>query len=325
MKNMKRTFCLLFLTFLLVVDLTALQADPGADLSGDKLSGFSVAPVVSWLNGRSIELVMNNSSADQRYTSKLNWELNHICLAGAKGSLNLGNYLYFNFAALTALNSGTGEMNDYDWLYSTYPQADTTTWTNWSQSDTYLLNSYQIDYNTSLRFFRRQGWNLDLFFGFQIFQWAWTDELTDIDYPYSSSNYSDLIGENGIDYDIQYRIPYLGTGFSWNHGPAGAGLSLRYSWKVSADDHDYHKFRDIHFYDYFEDGQYLGLSAYWRCDWGESLSFSLSYDWDEVFEVGGDTHIVEESSFGRSYSYDPGGAGIAYFASSLSAALEYNY
>lgn len=313
---------LLFLFLIPTLTLAALQADPGPVLGGEDTFGITFAPVYTVLNGRSSELVLQNEGNEGDYLSKLTWDLNSVQMIGGQISLNLQNLLFFNFAMVTALDAGNAEMNDYDWLYTKYPDADRTVWTNWSESDIFLRSSYQLDYNTTVRLFRTYTRSYDILAGFKMIHWSWTDSITDINYPYESADYTHLIGKNGIDYEVYYRIPYLGASYRWIRGPVQAGATLLYSWMVNVDDHDYHIQRNLHFYDYYKNGQYFSFSVLAKFSCTDTLSLTLSYDWEEVFEIGGDSIIVTEYSNGSSISYDPGSVAVSYYASSLSLALE---
>ncbi len=323
---MRRLLSILCFLLAFSASAFALQASAGELLPPGRSVGFTASPVFSLVNGRSYELVMASAGSDTPYLSKLVWELNNTVNLGAAVSVNMGNLLFFNLAAAKSLTYKTGEMNDYDWLYDSYPDADTTTWTNWSLSDIYLKDSYQIDYNTSLRVFRNYRFSLDGLAGFKLIHWAWTDILQDIDYPYSSYDPSYLTGENGIDYEVNYRIPYTGLRLSAEKDAIQGSLTMIYSSMVSADDYDHHLFRDLHFYDFFENGRFFGLTAGIRYRTSRHFSLSLSYEWEEVFETVGDVYILRETDSGFiRYAPDIGGAGIRYTASTVSAALEFSY
>lgn len=327
---------LLFILLLIPsLTLTALQADPGPVLEKGDVFGITIAPVYTLLNGRSTELVLYSGSYDNTYTSKLTWDLNTVQMMGGKVSLNLHNVLFINFAVTTALTRDTGEMHDFDWLYSNYKNPDLTSWTNWSESDISLQSSYQLDYNTTVRFYRTYNRSFDILAGFKLIHWSWTDILTDIDYPYIPNNrdepvdHSSIIGENGIDYDVYYRIPYLGSSFTWTRGPFQAGMTLLYSWMVNVDDHDHHFYpgstTERHFYDYYENGQYLSLSILSKFSFSDFMALSLSYDWEEVFEMQGDSIIVTKKNWVSTTSYDPDSVAVAYYAATLSLALEFSF
>jgi len=315
----------LLLLFMIPSSVSALRADTGDLLEPGQTVGVSLAPVFSWVNGTAYELVYGTQSLDKPYLSKLTWQLEHVFTAGMKGSLNLGNVLYFNGAFSTALTVDSGEMNDYDWIYSSYPSYYPGR-THWSRSDISLNGSWQIDFNTAVRVYRTQDLRFDFLTGFRFINWSWTDILREAEYP--DRDLSHLYGTNGIDYEVTYRIPYVGAGFGWTDRFFSGELTVLYSWMVSGEDHDFHKLRTnpTHYYDYYSGGRYLGLNAAGRFAWSRYFSLSLAYEWDQIFEMVGDTLTVEElSSTVRSYSFRENGAGARYIAGSLTLSVEYRY
>jgi len=317
---MRVTLCLLLLC-LSTVSLFSLNAKSGAPLPADRSAGLSLSPFFSAMTGFSDELVFDSSSDPYPYMSRLHWEIRPALIAGLSGSINIGNVLFFNAAAGSTLNASTGEMTDHDWLKNYFDLVDTG-WTHYSLSDIFLTRSLLVDYNTAFRVYGSRSLNLELMAGFKLIQWGWTDTIREIDYP-GSGSYDYLSGSSGIDYDIEYRIPYLGAGIVLKEGHFGGGLTFKFSWMVSADDHDFHKLRNLHFYDSFRDGRYYGLSMYGRWHWSPVFSLALSLDFDYVPVIQGDT--VTGSSSGTFLGYYPGGAGVGYMTAAATLALEYNY
>jgi len=314
-----RIVSVLLLCFI-TMPLSALNARSGAILDGQKRVGYSLSPFVSVMTGFSDELVFDSSSAPYPYLSQLHWEINPAFIAGVSGSVNVGNVLFFNAAVGSTLNSSTGEMFDKDWIEDYFGTVDTE-WTHYSLSDIYLTSSLLVDYNTALRLYRSRVYTLEILTGFKLIRWGWTDTLKKIEYP--TGNYDSLIGYSGIDYDIEYRIPYVGFSSSLQKGEFASGITLKYSWMVSADDHDYHKLRGLHFYDSFSKGRYYGLSLFTRKHWSPVFSLALSFDIDYVPVIQGDTATYSRT--GSLLSYSPGGAGVSYMTSAAALSLEYNY
>jgi outer membrane protease len=317
---MRRLLSYIFLFCSLSVSLSALQAKPGALLSPNRNAEFSFSPFISYMTGHSNELVYDSSSDPYPYISRLHWEIQPAVVSGASVSVNIGNVLFFNIAAGSSLNPSTGEMTDYDWLSDYFSTTDTD-WTLYSLSSISLTHSLLVDYNTAVRVYRTRNNSLDLLGGFKLIQWGWTDSIKEMNYY--GEEILTYIGSNGIDYDIEYRIPYLGVGFSVQEGPFSLNLTLLYSWMVSVDDHDYHKLRGLHFYDYFTEGIYYGSSVTTRWHWTEVFSLALSYDYDYIPELQGDTLVYSDS--GNLLAYSPGAAGVSYVAGSFSLNFEYRY
>lgn len=313
-------FLLLIFLLSISLNLSAWTANSGAALKEGQNYGFSLAPVVSLVLGHSNELVFDQSSDPYPYISRLHWQIKPAVIAGVKGSFNLGDQFFFNAALGSAVNRKTGRMSDHDWIDSYFDEVDTE-WTHESISDIYLVSSLLLDSNTAYRFYNRNMWTLDGMIGFKYIKWAWTDSLISLTYPGQDLDY--LIGQNGIDYTVNYKIPYLGLSFIKDLEQFSGGLTLLYSFLVFVDDHDYHKLRGLHFYDTFSMGQYLGISAFSTWHWNEAFSLALSYDVDWVPEITGDTTVYDTS--GNFEGYFANGAGVSYMTMAVSLALGYNY
>lgn len=312
----------LFVLFLLCLSfsLAAWTADSGAPLKENRNYAFSFAPLVSVVTGYSNELVFDSSSEPYPYLSRLHWQILPAVTAGIKGSFNIRDRVFINAAIGTALNSYTGQMTDHDWL-SDYFDFVSTEWTHESVSDIYLTSSLLLDSNGVFRFFNRKKWSFDGLIGYKHIMWNWTDTLVSLSYPDQDLDY--LIGVNGIDYGVTYRIPYLGASYKFGSQKFTAGITLLYSFLVSVEDHDYHKLRGLHFYDSFSMGQYLGFSTSLRWRWTEVFSLSGTVDLDWVPELVGDAAVYDDS--GTYLGTFNNGAGVSYLAGSVSLALEYNY
>lgn len=300
--------------------LPALTADASASLKEGESYGFSLAPLASLVYGHSNELVFDSSSDPYPYMSRLNWQIRPAVVLGVKGSFNLKDMFFVNGAFGTAVNRGRGIMTDHDWL-SEYFDAVDTEWTHESVSDIYYTSSFLLDSNAGYRFLSRKALKMNGMLGFKYMKWGWTDSITSITYPGQDLDY--LIGVNGIDYTIQYRIPYLGISGMMEKDLFRGGLTFLYSFLVSADDHDHHILRSLHFYDSFKKGQYFGLSASAAWHWHEHFALSLAYDFDYIPEITGNTTVYNDS--GSYLGTFEDGAGVSYAASSVTIALEYHY
>jgi plasminogen activator len=316
----RRLLLLMLLLLFISFTLSAWTANSGAALKEGQEYAFSLAPVVSVVMGHSNELVFDSSSDPYPYLSRLHWQIHPAVVAGAKGSFNLWDQFFINAAVGTAVNKKTGWMTDHDWISDNFPDVSTE-WTHESVSDIELTSSFLFDGNAALRLYNRNMWKLDAMIGFKYMQWAWTDTLVSLTYPGEDLDY--LIGQNGIDYNVKYKIPYLGVSTKMDTDQISAGITLLYSFLVSVDDHDYHKLRGLHFYDTFSMGQYLGFSAFTRWHWSDFFSLGLSYDVDWVPEIIGDVSVYDNS--GNSKGYYINGAGVSYLTTAVSLALEYNY
>ena len=331
-----KKYCAALMFSLFCMPLSALQADPGSEISAGDPWGISFSPVYSWLNGESNELVLQINDDPGDYLSQLIWELDSVHMVGGKASFNLQNTWFLNIAVITAVTEETGNMYDYDWLYTKYinngKDPDTTTWTDKSVSEISLLSSYQLDWNLRYRFRNRRRWDSDFLVGFKRIFWSWTDIIVDYDYPYRDTDDSDLLNENGIDYRVGYNIPYLGLGFSLHKGVFTGGFTLLGSLFVNANSLDIHKYPtndyagDKYFYDSIKWGKYLGLNLNTKIYFGKSYAFSLGYEYERIFETQGDSFYITKYENSSTYPvYDSNSIGMSYSSSSLVLSLEFNY
>ncbi len=307
---MKRALILLF-CFLSALPLYALQARPGR-FPEDRTIGVSLSPFLMYMSGYSDELVFDESSDPYPYLSQLTWEIEPALVMGLSTSFVYRNRYSLNLAVGTAVNKSSGEMSDRDWIDDYFDDVETE-WTHESVSDIDFTSSLVLDVNAAARIYRYRWFRADLILGYKFMDWGWSDEITSITYP--SGEYDSLIGENGIDYDVEYRIPYFGINLEAAGGVFSGGLTLLFSPFVSVEDHDHHILRGLHFYDSFSGGRYYGASVYlnWICN--RRLSFSLGGDIDYVPEFKGDTSVYNE--FGNLTGYYKNEAGVEYLSYAL--------
>ena len=299
--------------------LSALQARPGR-FPDDQRIGFSVSPLFTYMEGYSDELVFDESSDPYPYLSQLTWDIKPALVLGLSTSVVYKNRFSLNLAAGTAVNKNSGEMVDRDWIEDYFDAVDTE-YTHESVSDIDYTKSFLLDVNATARVFRFRWFRADLMLGYKYMTWGWTDEITSIDYP--TGDYDYLEGTNGIDYDVEYSIPYFGINLEAAISRFSGGLSFSFSPFVSVEDHDYHILRGLHFYEDLSGGNYFGSSVYFRYALKEWISFSLSGDVDYVPEFKGDTEVYDENDTLLGISENA--AGVEYFCYSATLAVEFNF
>ena len=108
-------------------------------------------------------------------------------------------------------------------------------------------------------------------------------------------------GDNGIDYEQEISIPYIGGSVDWK--PIAdlqvSGYAL-YSPIVSAKDRDDHKHRTLLFKETFDNGDVFGLGAevrYYLTQVGsENVFISASLDYQVLDLVIGDMEVTDYST-----------------------------
>lgn len=189
--------------------------------------------------GQVREIVYPDSAWKNDYLSELLWEIDNIVMIKGSGTAALGKWT-LNLSASTALNKGTGGMDDYDWLDSTI-----THWTNWSESRIFLDRSAVID--TSLGYTKPVSGNLNIPFGIgyrlNYLNWSdkagnyiyymYSDASTGNYYYYDTINYEPKAGDfgdtPGINYTFVQNIFFLKAGAEYSKGNFTGIINLSYS------------------------------------------------------------------------------------------------
>ena len=293
----------------------AFQADVIAPPHGD--FPVSVGGQLSFglLNGEAKEHVYDYETVDgsRRQLSRLDWDLKNIVMGGVQFSVrpikrDVWDALTVNFGFWNALTEGNGEMDDYDWLdpYST-------DWTHYSLSDVDVTEGYVFDLNVA---YDVVEWN-DLvvrgFLGYKQNGWTWEDSGRYLLYPEYGYVPQDLDGENMINYEQEFRMPYLGASVDWTKGDFTVAGRLTYSPSVEATDWDDHVWRDMHYTEEFEDGEMLGIGLDIRYDFTKGrlkgVFLSAAVDVQTIDLIVGDIEYYGAKTYGEVISIE-NGAGI---------------
>ena len=294
----------------------AFQADVIAPPHGD--FPVSVGGQLSFglLNGEAKEHVYDYETVDgsRRQLSRLDWDLKDIVMGGVNFSVrpvkrDVWDALTVNFGYWNALTEGSGEMDDYDWLdpYST-------DWTHYSLSDVDVTEGYLFDFNVA---YDVVEWN-DLivrgFLGYKQNGWTWEDSGRYLLYPEYGYVPQDLDGENMINYEQEFRMPYLGASVDWTKGDFTVAGRLSLSPFVGADDWDHHFSGDRRYHESFEGGDMLGFGLDVRYAFSrgplKGAFLAVAFDMQTIDLIVGDMEM-----------WTPAG----YSASEDAAGIENNY
>lgn len=336
----KFVYLVVLVIYLFAFPLSAFQSHDGPLIAGDKNWGITLEPSFGYLYGEAREIVYDTSdistegkeSSVGTYISELVWDLHNIFYTGATVSFNYQNKIYLNTGFWFSVNSGSGFMNDYDWVY--YNSVESRPYylhdrdgkndlSHWSLSEVDVLESYIWDINVSYNFLKSYEHKLTALIGFKTLYWNWNDETVDSYYD-GEEDYVE-VGINGIDYQLGIFIPYLGTGYGFNIKRFSFSGILSYSPFVFAYDHDHHINRTdygtdgAHFYDIISFGQYVSLSIEVAYRFSRLFQLSGEISGEYLFETKGDTSIYSTSGGSEEYSgTSTGGAGIQYESISFS-------
>ena len=256
----------------------AFQADVVAGPKLDKEVPFAVQGSLGVVNGMAKEHVYDYDTGSRRQLSRLDWEIKNVAMAGFNGSVRLLDKLTVNGGWWTALTEGSGEMEDYDWL--DYGSPD---WTHYSLSEVDVTEGYIFDLNVAWDLWSQKDMTVRAQAGYKQTGWTWEDRGVYLLYPEYGYVPQDLGGDNMINYEQEFRMPYLGASADWQWNDFTVSGHLSWSPIVEADDWDEHVARSLHFHETFEGGDMLGLGVEARYQFtqgfmdGVFLSAGLEY------------------------------------------------
>ena len=246
-------------------------------LSFGLLNGEAKEHVFGYYRNDPVEVFAEDYTSGKRYQiSRLDWELKNIAMGGANFSVrplnmvkgialtdgltfNTANGLTINLGYWRALTEGNGEMEDFDWLGPYYGvSADENT--HYSLSDVDVTEGYIYDFNVAWDFIQwKDILTARVFTGYKQNGWTWEDHGKYSIYIVNGYVPEFLDGENMIDYEQEFRMPYIGASADLTYGDLTISGRLNYSPSVEATDWDDHVERDMHYTEEFEDGEMLGF------------------------------------------------------------------
>ena len=250
-------------------------------------SRYSLWLSLGLLNGEAKEHVYDNDLGYRRQLSRLDWDLKSVAMGGLNGSVRLLPKLTLNGGVWVALTEGNGEMDDYDWL-----DTGSTDWTHYSLSDVDVTEGSIFDLNVAWDLVEWEGLTGRVCVGYKQDDWQWEDHGVYLLYPEYGYIPQDLNGENMINYEQRFQIPYLGASADWTLGKITVSGRLMWSPIVTAEDWDDHVARSIHFHETFEGGDLLGLGLEARYDFTEGFFqgafLTAAVDYQQIDLIVGD-------------------------------------
>jgi len=272
---------------------SAFQAEPvkaPGEWSGTSVAGSFSAGL---LTGEANEHVFDyeNPDGSRRQLSRLDWDLSEIFMAGGQVSVTLLKDFSFNGGFWSALTEGNGEMDDYDWL-----DVGSSEPTHYSLSEVDVTEGYIFDFNGAYEFYARQGLSMNVLAGYKQNGWTWTDRGVYLLYPEYGPDPVYVNGENMIDYEQEFKMPYLGLNASLALKGFSLSAYLNYSPMVTATDWDHHIARTIYFKDTFEDGGMLGAGAKRHYPIKQNVFCTAAIDYQSIDLIVGDMEALDYST-----------------------------
>ena len=291
---------------------------PGVTVSNDTLA-LSLQGGIGMAQGQAREVVYSADELGGEYKlSELFWDIEEVVMAGGSLSVQIGPRNRVSAGYWTAVTEGSGQMDDFDWLYG--PE---TPWSDWSLSDVDVRDTYAFDLNLAAELFRQNNLTFSGVVGYRQDQWSWDDH--GLGYIYSENGFRDSVGlsdgSTGITYEQLFSIPYLGVIIGLNGPRLSAEVYFHYSPLVEAEDHDYHVFRDTKFDTEASGGDYYGTGIRVGYRFNPQWSSTVSADWQIIPEMRADTTIIAPDGT----ETIPNSAGIANEWMMLSFSVGYDF
>ncbi len=275
----------------------ALQADVIVGPKEGKGVPFALQGSMGMVNGEAKEHVYDYETADgsRRQLSRLDWDIKNVMMGGFNGSIRLLDKLTLNGGWWLALSEGSGEMDDYDWL-----NTDSEDWTHYSLSDVDVTEGYLIDLNVAWDLVEWKDLTARVLAGYKQDGWTWEDRGVYLLYPEYGYIPQDLGGDNMINYEQEFRMPYLGASADWAMGNFTVSGSLIYSPIVAAEDWDQHVERTLNFHETFDGGDMFGLGVEARYSFTQGFfngAFaSAALEYQKIDLIIGDMELEDYST-----------------------------
>lgn len=304
----------------------AFQAGPIAGPREGKNVPFAVQGSLGLLNGEANEHVYDYETVDgsRRQLSRLDWDLKNVMMGGFNGSVRLLDKLTLNGGWWLALSEGSGgEMDDYDWL-----DTGSADWTHYSLSEVDVTEGYVFDLNVGWDLVRDwNGLNATALAGYKQDGWSWEDHGVYLLYPEYGYVPQDAYGENLINYEQEFRMPYLGLSADWRTGNFTVLGRVTYSPFVSATDWDEHVARTLQFKESFEGGDLFGAGVEARYAFTQGfmngIFLTAAVDYQKIDLIVGDMEVTDYSTGETGGDTDVAGIENEYLVISLGLGTQF--
>ena len=175
------------------------QAIP--DFSPESLS---VSASAGMLSGKSHEMVYDEVTG--RKISQLDWKIKNVAILKGDISWDAYSFLTLNARGWTSLASGSGHMDDYDWM-----NAKQSSWTDHSSHPATNVNyANEYDLNVKGWIFQGDNYKAGVTAGYQETRFSWTATGGSYNYDNGTNTGNFPAGERGIGYSQRFSMPYIG-------------------------------------------------------------------------------------------------------------------
>ena len=270
------------------------------------------------LSGKSHEMVYDDVTG--RKISQLDWKIKNVAILKGDISWDAYPFLTLNARGWTSLASGSGHMDDYDWMNERQ-----SSWTDHSTHPATNVN-YANEYDLNVKGWILQGesYKAGVTAGYQETRFSWTATGGSYNYDNGTNTGNFPAGERGIGYSQRFSMPYIGlvglyriNNFEFN------GLFKFSDW-VRAHDNDEHYMRDLTFREKTSDSRYYGASVDAGYYVTPHAKVFAEFAYSRYKEGKGGTQIIDTNT-GESGSIGGDAAGISNKNYTVTAGLQYRF
>lgn len=285
------------------------------DFSPDSLA---VSASAGMLSGKSHEMVYDEATG--RKISQLDWKIKNVAILKGDITWDAYSFLTLNARGWTSLASGSGHMDDYDWM-----NKKQSSWTDHSSHPATNVN-YANEYDLNVKGWILQGDNYKagVTAGYQETRFSWT--ATGGTYNYDNGAYQGNFpaGERGIGYSQRFSMPYIGLAGQYRFNDFEFNALFKFSDWVRAHDNDEHYMRDLTFREKTTDSRYYGASVDAGYYVTPHAKVFAEFTYSSYEEGKGGTQIIDTNT-GDSGSIGGDAAGISNHNYTITAGLQYRF
>lgn len=279
---------------------------------------LAVSASAGMLSGKSHEMVYDEATG--RKISQLDWKIKNVAILKGDITWDAYSFLTLNARGWTSLASGSGHMDDYDWM-----NAKQSSWTDHSSHPATNVNyANEYDLNVKGWIFQGDNYKAGVTAGYQETRFSWT--ATGGTYNYDNGAYQGNFpaGERGIGYSQRFTMPYIGLAGQYRFNDFEFNALFKFSDWVRAHDNDEHYMRDLTFREKTTDSRYYGASVDAGYYVTPHAKVFAEFTYSSYEEGKGGTQIIDTNT-GDSGSIGGDAAGISNHNYTITAGLQYHF
>ncbi|WP_324724277.1 omptin family outer membrane protease [Lelliottia sp. JS-SCA-14] len=279
---------------------------------------LSVSASAGMLSGKSQERVYDEVTG--RKVSQLDWKIKNVAILKGDISWDAYPFLTLNARGWTSLASGSGHMDDYDWMNESQ-----SSWTDHSSHPATNVNyANEYDLNVKGWVFQAENYKAGVVAGYQETRFSWTATGGSYNYDNGTNTGNFPAGERGIGYSQRFSMPYIGLAGQYRFNDIELNALFKFSDWVRAHDNDEHYMRDLTFREKTSNSRYYGASVDAGYYVTPHAKVFAEFAYSNYQEGKGGTQIIDNNS-GESESIGGDAAGISNKNYTITAGLQYRF